>query len=89
MSRPIDLIFSDIVERIVESKTMATVESDVDEFGNSNITVTQGPVEVHLYTSEHDGLVVEINYTPLTTGEDTPLRVYLNDTTMYDSNSGE
>lgn len=84
-----DLIFSDIVSHILEGKMTATVEHDTDEFGNPNVTVTQGPVELHLYTSEHDGLVVEVNYTQPESGEDIPLRVYLNDTTLYDSNSGE
>lgn len=82
--------FSDLVKEKLGGKLLATVEADHDELGNAIITADLGPVEVSVYTSQDDGaLVVQIDSPTLETREHPSLRVYLNDTTLYDTHSDE
>ena len=57
-----------------------------DELGNQIGTMDIGPVELSVYTSQDDGsLVVQIDTPEFPVGEHPSLRVYLNDSTVYDS----
>lgn len=82
--------FSDLVKEKLGGKLLATVDSGHDELGNPIITGDLGPVEVSVYTSQDDGaIVVQIDSPTLDTSEHPTLRVYLNDTTLYDTHSDE
>lgn len=82
--------FSDLVKEKLGGRLLATVDSGHDELGNPIITGDLGPVEVSVYTSQDDGaIVVQIDSPTLDTSEHPTLRVYLNDTTLYDTHSDE
>lgn len=78
--------FSDLVKQKLGATLIASVDVGVDELGNQIATADLGPTEVSIYTSQDDGaMVVQIDSPTLSTREHPSLRVYLNDTTLYDS----
>lgn len=81
--------FSDLIQKKLGGELIATYESGVDELGKTIAAVTIGPVEVHIYTSQDDGaMVVQIDSPTLEDSEHPTLRVYLNDTSLYDLPAG-
>lgn len=78
--------FSDLMKDKLGAKLVASVDVGIDEVGNQIVTADLGPTEVSIYTSQDDGaMVVQIDSPTLSTSEHPSLRVYLNDTTLYDS----
>jgi len=78
--------FSDHIAKKLGGKLLATADVGTDEDGNPVINADMGPLEVSVYTSHNDGaLVVQIDYpeTEINTGEESSLRVYFNNTTLY------
>lgn len=84
--------FSDLVSKKLGAKLLATTDVGEDEDGYPVINADMGPLEVSVYTSHNDGaLVVQIDYPADLTqdGEDSSLRVYFNNTTLYPETSDE
>jgi hypothetical protein len=78
--------FSDHVIKKLGGKLLATADVGADDDGNPVINADMGPLEVSVYTSHNDGaLVVQIDYPETITqpGEESSLRVYFNNTTLY------
>lgn len=81
--------FSDLVSKKLGGVLIAKLDTGLDDAGNTVVTADLGPLEVNLYTSQDDGcMVVQIDTPSLPEGEKPTLRVYLNDTTLYDSQTG-
>lgn len=79
------IVFSDRLKEKLGATHLAQIDIGNDELGNPIITGDLGPLEVSVYTSQDDGsLVVQIDHS---TSETPSLRVYLNDSTIYDSNN--
>jgi hypothetical protein len=77
--------FSDLIQKKLGGVLIAKLDSGTDEQGNTVVTADLGPLEVSLYTSQDDGaMIVQIDSPTLEGSEQPTLRVYLNDTTLYD-----
>jgi hypothetical protein len=78
--------FSDLIQRKkLEVVPVSTVETGKDDLGNTVITADICNLEVNVYTSQDDGcMVVQIDIPSPDGSEQPTLRVYLNDTTLYD-----
>lgn len=84
--------FSDRIKKELGGKLLATADVGTDEDGNPVINADMGPLEVSVYTSHNDGaLVVQIDYPETITqpGEESSLRVYFNNTTLYPETTNE
>jgi hypothetical protein len=79
-----------LVKEKLGGKLLATIDSGHDELSNAILTVHLGSLEVSIYTSQDDdALVVQSDCPTLGLSEHPTLRVSLNDTTLYDTNSEE
>jgi len=80
--------FSDLVKKRLGGVLLAKLDTGTDELGNTVINADMGPLEVSIYTSQDDGaMIVQIDSPTLEDSEHPTLRVYLNDTTLYDANT--
>lgn len=65
---------------------LADIQTGVDENGHPVLTGDMGPIQFNAYTSEDGSYVIQVDTPSIHMSEHPSLRIYLNDTTVYDSN---
>lgn len=78
--------FSDIVANKAGQAVLASIDNGVDQNGHPVLIGDMGPLEFNAYTSEDGSYVIQIDVKEVNASEQVPLRIYMNDTTVYDSN---
>ena len=77
---------AELIRRKLGGHLEASMQVSKDETGHPALLAVLGPTEVSVYTSQDDGaIVVQIDSPTLSTRDHPSLRVYLNDTSIYDS----